>query len=211
MNKGLIPPSQNARQQYSVNKAGQQEIIWNPLYDSGTYLLAGQSQLTFFQVPNGQSSKTFEDTNMEAAGQLPSPQSFLCTGICVEMFPAALPGRNIAAASIASNWNDIYEVFKSGYLEFNIGSKNYLRDAPVGKFPPSYRIAGGAALATTTAAESAVIDYASVAGAPYSIVPFTIPQTQNFKVTLNWDTAVGITADMPIRVTLQGFLYRDAQ
>lgn len=209
--KGIMPPGGDARKRYSVNKRNQQEIIWQSLYDSGTYLLAGQSQLTFFQIPNGSGGKTFEDTNMEAAGQLPSPQSFLCTGISVDMFPAALPGRFAVAGALATNLNDIYEVFQSGFLEFNIGSKNYLREAPVGKFPSQYRIAGVTALATGLLAESLVTDYASVAGVPFNIIPFTIPQTQNFKVTLNWDTNVAITADMPIRVNLHGFLYRDAQ
>lgn len=212
--RGIAAPSPQALQEYRVNQGSQREIIWNPLYDYITYAQAGQTSLTFFQNPVGQSSKTLADTNMSLAGQLPSPQSFLLTSIHVELLPPALPGRAvIAATGVATNINDVQEVMQSGYLDLQIGNKSYVTEGPLGKYPPTYRLSGiGAlALAGEVADKCNIIDYGQVTGLPYQVIPFSIPASQNFKVTLNWPTAVGITAATRIGVTLCGYLYRSVQ
>lgn len=72
---------------FAVNRPGQIEAIRQPLYDLQAYPAAGATSLTFFAVPNGQSSKTLSDTNMETAGSLPNPKRFLVLGISLQFFP----------------------------------------------------------------------------------------------------------------------------
>lgn len=214
MNRGISAPSVDALEEYRVNQASQREIVWNPLYDTVTYAQAGQTSLTLFVNPVGQSSKTLADTNMTLAGQLPKPQEFLVTSIHVELLPPALPGRAVVAATgLATNINDIQEVMQSGWLELTIGNKVYVQEGPLGVYPPTYRLAGiGAlALAGEVADKCNIIDYGQVVGEYYEVLPFVIPHSQNFKVTLNWPTAVGITAATPIKVRLGGFLWRSVQ
>ncbi len=74
-------PTLDQLQQYDVNRRGEYEGIRQTLYDSAAYAAAGQTQLQFFQIPQGQSSKTIADTNMKSAGQLPQPQHFLVESI----------------------------------------------------------------------------------------------------------------------------------
>jgi hypothetical protein len=214
LSRGLSAPSPAALEEYRVNQADQREIVYAPLYDKATYAQAGQTSLTLFVNPVGQSSKTLADTNMTLAGQLPAPQSFLVTSIHVELLPPALPGRAAAAATaIATNINDIQEVMQSGWLELTIGTKVYTQEGPLGVFPPTYRLDGLAALAAAgeVADKMNIIDYGQVVGEYYEVLPYAIPQSQNFKVTLNWPAVVAITAATPIFVRLGGFLYRSVQ
>ena len=74
-------PNMQQLAQYAVNRPNEFEAVREPIYDFQTYAAAGQIQLTFFQVPNGQSGKTFEDTNMDTAGTLPVPKEFLIESI----------------------------------------------------------------------------------------------------------------------------------
>ena len=41
LSRGLSAPSPEALQEYRVNQAGQQEIVYAPLYDTVTYAQAG--------------------------------------------------------------------------------------------------------------------------------------------------------------------------
>lgn len=209
-----------AQRAYAVNRTGEHEVIWSPLYDTQAYAAAGQTILSFFQVQQGQSSKTLADTNMEAAGSLPAPKHFLCTGIEVTFHPGNTPGsvgdRAVAATAPGRNWGDLFAFYKSGLLRFFIGSKDYLVDAPVGVFPPGYRLSGGAAITdqtTAAAASLSQIDYAAVTGKPYDITPVFIPSQQNFRVTLEWPTAVALPSGVAGRVgvRLMGYLYRLSQ
>lgn len=209
---GEIPDLEQLRK-FNVNRPGQVEVVRSSLYDFQAYAQAGQTSLQFFQVPQGQSNKTLADTNMTNAGALPSPQSFLIETIEIYF----LPGNAISAtgAIAAENWNDVYDVFKSGWLDLFIGSKSYLQEAPIGKFPPRCGVAGVGALADTTSAAASrvtVIDYASFGGPTYQLEPnILLVPTQNFKVSLNWPTAVAISVAGRIGISLGGILYRNSQ
>ena len=74
---GANIPTLDQLQQYNVNRAGSIEAVRASLYDFQTYAAAGQTSLTFFQVPQGQSGKTKADTNMEAAWRLAAPKRYL--------------------------------------------------------------------------------------------------------------------------------------
>jgi len=201
---------------YAVNRPGQIEAIRQPLYDYQTYAAAGQTSLTFFAVPNGQSSKTLSDTNMETAGSLPNPKRFLVLGISVQMFPGTvLPSAAAATNGIDSFVNDVWEVFSAtSYLELFIGSKSYIQ-APVNAFPSTTRLQGFAGMSDSTTAGATGFQrtsYAAAAGVPFQMQPpIMLEPTQNFKVTINYPTAVAITNDARIGVHLHGVLYRNSQ
>lgn len=216
--RGSNAPSMAELEKFNVNRAGEFEAIRQSIYDFQTYAQAGQTQLIFFQVPAGQSGKTLADTNMELAGQLPNPKMQLVQSIELLFYPSVLPSRGAIADEASIFLNDTYLVSKSGWLEFFIGSKSYLREAPIGRFPPKSKLEGFAAIATSLTAGAATQSrdtYAAFAGRPYMIDPWILLKpTQNFNVTLNWTTAQALNAaDTAARigVALDGVQYRNSQ
>lgn len=219
-------PSYRDVQQYRVNRAGEQEVVRQSLYDTLTYDAAGQTSLQFFQQPRGQGGKTIADTNMDQAGNLPNPKSFLIESIELYLLPDdALVTVNNAAAvdAVAPTFaNDVYTVFKSGSLDLFIGSKSYLQEAPLGVFPPKARLEADFGFALQTKQAVAADDaaqvsgnYASWSGRPYFLKPASIliPPTQNFAVTLTWPAAVALSSANNARIVckLDGYLYRLSQ
>ena len=216
------PPALATLARYNPNRADSVEGIWQPFYDFQAYAQAGQTSLNFFAVPRGQAGKTLADTNMTLAGQFPAPTAFFCTAIMVAFFPLNDPSvASVTAQRALANWEDAIGVANSGWLELTIGSKVYLTDAPIGKFPPNFTI-GGVAAATmaimpTTAGLTAPVfpqtdvNYARSQGRYYEVTPFLIPQGQNFSVTLNWPAVVAITVAGRIGVILDGFYFRQSQ
>jgi hypothetical protein len=212
------PPSLKARQKFNVNRKGEKETVWYPLYDYAAYPTAGISSLTFFQTPVGQAGKTFEDTNMVSAGSLPTPQSFLITGIQVLFFPGVSPGAfGAPAGDTPFNFiNDQYDLFKSGFGKLFIGSKDYSVCAPIGMYPSQFRMGGfGAAADASTAGPNlnTQMGYASFAGPEFRIGDLNIPANQNFNMSLNWPTIVATPSgqDGRIGVALNGWLTRLSQ
>lgn len=202
-------------QQFSVNR-GSKEAIRSSLYDFQVYALAGQTLLTFFQVPVGQSGKTKADTNMEAAGSLPSPKQFLVETIeCYFLPGSVIDTVATTATNTAKQADDVYEVMKSGFLDLFIGSKSYLTEAPIGRFPPSTGMRVDAAVAGTFAAPNMVkSQYATMTGLLYRVQPeILLEPTQNFNVSLNWPTAVALPSGVNgrIGIVMRGLLYRNSQ
>lgn len=214
---GLKAPSLAQLEQYNVNVEGQPEVIYQPIYDFQVYPGAtGFTELAFFQVPEGQAGKTFDDTNMSITAALPVPINMAVTDVQVWFFPDGVPGRTGLIATTGNNWNDVEAVLAAGNLQLEIGSKEYLVDAPLMKFPPQGRLAGAAALSDTTTAgagQGSQIDYSTGAGRIYDIVPLRLISQQNFVVRLRFGTAVPTPSaqDGRIGVALGGFRYRLAQ
>jgi hypothetical protein len=207
-------PSLDSLTQYDVNRSGMVEAVKASLYDFQPYAQAGQTSLTFFQVPVGQSSKNLDDTNMVSAGQLPAPQNFLVQGIEIHFFPGVLP--SIVGSQVTSDAvNDVWKVAKSGFLNFFIGSKSYLTEAPLMRFAPKNGLIVSSSLsmtATSGASGLAGIAYANFGGRPYDLnPPIVLRPTQNFNVSLNWSTAVSVSVAARIGVILTGILYRQSQ
>jgi len=206
---------------YDVNRRGQYEGIRQSFYDSTTYAAAGQTQLQFFQTPRGQGGKTTADTNMTSAGQLPQPQHFLVESIELYLYPGVSIGTLGAAAAATQFANDMYDVAKSGSLNFFIGSKTYLEEAPLNRFPPKTKLGGyaGHALQVKQAAAADLVDqvsteYACWAGRPYFLdPPVLLVPNQNWNVDLNWPAAVALPSGVnaKIFVVLDGILYRQSQ
>jgi len=197
--KGANIPSYSDLNQYAVNRGGEYEGIRQSLYDFQTYPTAGQTTQTFFQVPVGQGGKTLADTNMETAGTLPAPKHFLVQSIEIYYFS----GTDIAAATTIAD--EVSTIGESGSLDFFIGSKSYLQEAPLQRFPPK------CVLDTDLGGNAA--EYAAFGGRPYFIDPWILlTPTQNFNVKLSWPTAVPTgDGDGRIGIVLDGILYRLSQ
>lgn len=197
---------------YNPNRPDATEAIWQPFYDFQSYAAAGTTSMIFYQVPNGQASKTYADTNMVLPGQFPAPTAFLCTAIMIAFFPGATSSATSTTAVAQTNVNDVVAIANGGFMELTIGSKVYLRDAPLGKFAPNFTVNGFTALlGSTTAPNMITTAFARAAGRYYEITPFLIPQSQNFNVSLYWPTAVSVATTGRIGVILDGFYYRQSQ
>lgn len=221
MRNGRPAPNLQELQSYSVNRQGQYEVVRQTQYDFQTYAAAGQTSLTFFQVPKGQSGKTIADTNIEVAGALPQPKWFLVESIEIQFFPGVNPGTLATTIAETEFSNDVYAVAKGGSLNFFIGSKTYVEEAPLIRFPPKTRLNVDAAHAiqlkqavAADAEEQVSTDYAAACGRPYFVDPevLLIPN-QNFSVTLSWPAVVALPSgqDGRIGVILDGILYRQSQ
>lgn len=211
-------PSLAELERYNVNRAGEFEATRQSLYDTLTYAQAGQTQLLFFQVPAGQAGKSLADTNMTIAGSLPNPIMQLVQSIEVLFFPSTLPSRGPIADEASIFLNDVYNVGKSGWLEFFIGSKTYLKEAPINRFPPKTKLDGFAAITSSLTAGAATQSrdtYAVFSGRPYMLDPWILLKpTQNFNVSLNWTTVQALNAaDTAARIgiVLDGIQYRNSQ
>lgn len=211
------PPHIDALQEYNVNRAGQPEVIWQPLYDYLVYPMAGATNFTFFQRAVGSAAGvTYADTNMSIPGMLPRPQEFLITGIQIYFKPGnAVSRAALAVAVVPENINDINDiVFGNSFMKLFIGAKDYLIDAPIAKFPPVFGIAGlSAYMGQTTTADvnGRFTDYGKSAGRYYSITPVKVPANQNFNVSIQFPTAIAASVSGTIGVILDGFLYRLSQ
>jgi hypothetical protein len=222
-----VPTMEQLLAWYSVNRKGW-EAVRQSEYDSNAYAAAGVNSLAFFQVPQGSgtgfggAAKTPSDTSMVLSGQLPAQQEFVVESISVEFWPttptvAAQMPAAYGAAAIAQIINDAYIFTRSGNLTFFIGSKNYVVEGPMNKFPSMTNFHLDAALsdATTAAASSqSRIAYGYSVGKPYMLSPLKILliSNQNFNVTLWWpEGAQAITNPARVFVRLQGMLFRASQ
>lgn len=214
-------PTRAQLSKYSVNRPGW-EAVRQTLYDYQAYAAAGHTQLTFFALPVGQSSKTLTDTNMTLAGQLPKNQEFLLQSLEVWFSPttptvAAQMPAAFGAQAIAQVINDSYIVGRSGNLTLTIGSKPYLQEAPLGRFPQKAHFAVDGAVADVTTAGANLqsrMAFGYWCGRPYLLepAPLLLTENQNFAVTLSWPEGVqAITNPGRIGIIFDGILYRRSQ
>jgi hypothetical protein len=224
---GLTSITQASLAAHQARLPSTQDEIYNPQYDSAVYPAAGTTQLNFFALPIGQGvtsapggagAKTENDTNLTNAGLLPLGNQFYCTGVEIQFFPGVIPGTGPTADAtfIGQFWNDLYAFAKSGWLRFRIQNRDYILDAPMLNFPSTKRLAGVATATSTLTAGAATLDqiqYATLAGIPYNIVPVWIESNQSFQLSLNWIAAVPLPSTVAARifVRLIGRLVRNAQ
>jgi hypothetical protein len=215
----ILGIGQNAFTRYSVYQPDLLEALRGSLYDFQTYAAAGQTVLQFFQVQAGSGGKTLEDTNLTNNGMLPSGISFLVQSIEVFFFPGML--AYLAAGTSPANQiflNDVWTVGKQGELEFIVGSKSYLSEAPLMRFPPKNSLYVTPAFSDTTtpaANRENRVTYSAFGGKPYVLDPaIFIVSTTNFKVTLNWPSGVQAlpsTLAGRIGVVMNGMQVRNSQ
>ncbi|HEX6217003.1 MAG TPA: hypothetical protein VFZ38_19350 [Vicinamibacterales bacterium] len=203
--------------QYNVVRPGEWEAVNEPLYDFQTYALAGTTQqYRFFSVPLGQGAtpKTYEDTNMELAGQLSAGLKFEVRAIEIALFPGVNPSPAVSAPAVSAFVNDMWSIFKAGFLQVNVLAKPYIRLGPLGNFPFTKRLDGWAAIADTTtaaAAQQTRVSYAAWGGQQFQVTPFSLLPNMNFDVTLNFPTTAAISANARIGVILRGIKSRLSQ
>lgn len=221
-----------------VTNPDQSEIIRQRLYDYNLFATAGATQLTFFQSAIGNgitsalgaivgSAKTVADTNMVAAGTLPSGNGYLIDSIEVLFLPGSVSTANtytpanisvfaaVSAAAVAGAANDVNTFYQSGTLELNVLNKNYLRETPLVAFPPKCHFDVSAAIASNSATtgESA-LSVTKAVGRPYYIDPrVTLQPAVNFDVKLLWPGVVATPSGFNGRVgvILDGYLLRASQ
>lgn len=221
-----------------VTNPGQSEIVRQRFYDYQLYPTAGVTQLAFFQQPVGQgittalggtvgTGKTLWDTNLELGGTLPSGKAFMVESIEVVFFPGsvatantytpATPNQFIAAAANTplNQLSDVNTFYQSGMLEFNILSKNYLRETPLICFPPKaiFNLDAAVASNSATTAEVAAVNMRA-AGRPYYIDPtIALQPSVNFEILLRFPAAVATPSGFNARVgvVLDGYFMRASQ
>jgi len=214
-------PNMQDLAKYGVNRDNW-EGIRQSLYDTQAYAAAGTTQLTYFALPVGQGGKTLSDTNLNLAGQLPANQVFLAQSIEVILYPtapavAAANPSAFGAQAVAALVNDAYLLSRTGNLTFTIGSKPYLQEAPLGRFPGKTHFQVNAALSDVTTAGASLqsrIAFGYAAGRPYLLQPgyLVLTSSQNFQITLNWPEGVqAITNPARLQVVIDGILYRRSQ
>jgi hypothetical protein len=219
-----------------VTNPGQSEIIRQRLYDYQLYAYAGTTQLSFFQqaVGSGLTSavsstvgavKTLWDTNMTLPGSLASGSAYMVESIEVVFFPGSVQTANTytpigmsvfnatASAAVNAALNDTNTFYQSGLLEFNILSKNYLRETPLIAFPPKANFALDAAVASNSATTAEVaLAQARASGRPYYIDPaISIQPAVNFEVVLRWPAATALAFNARVGVILDGYFMRASQ
>lgn len=182
------------------------DVIAEPRYDTVGVPAAGTTGLTFYAIPLGQGAtsfgagtKTYADTNMELAGQLPNPYTFTCLG-----FRLAFPW-NLAPA-------DLQLIINGAVFALFIGAKPFLRvparTIPSGNGPFfSGSVAAAATAAFCTSGWPHMGNAFAIGKKPLVLTP-----TENFQVTLTWPGgAQAISALTPITIYLDGLLRRGAQ
>lgn len=227
-----------------VVNPNQSEVIRQRLYDYQVYPTAGQTELNFFQQPQGAGltsavgaaaggAKTYADTNMQLAGQLPSGAAYKVESLEVVFKPGSVATANtytpaalsqwaaVSAAALTAQVNDVNQIYQSGYLEFWVLDKNYLRETPLEAFPPKVGLDLQAAHATnsaTTAQVSTIL--AKATGRPYYLessngvqLPITLKPAISFSVKLKWPAAVATPSGFNgrIGVVLDGLMMRASQ
>lgn len=212
-----------ANLQAHVTQLSQQDVIWNPLYDSAVYIgTTGQLQLTFFAAPQGQGTtsvpgaagaKTIADTNMTAAGQLTKGNAFYMLGEEILFFPG-VSIEVIATLVVGGFANDTYTFSKNGNVNLSIGSnRSYLQDGPLGNFPPATRLAVSAAVANGSTSSLSEVTYAVMSGEVYTIVPVYLDANLGFQQQMTWQAAQALPSTQNARIFLRmrGYLNRNAQ
>lgn len=191
---------------------GYTEVLWQPLYDYQTKTAVPATSMRFFAEAFGTNSKTINDTNLELQGQLSKGQAFKVTGIVVEYYPTSTPTEADAAAGAANLQtyaNDMLAFYKTGVLNFRIGTTSYCIGANLMQFAPQRQLNVMAAYASTVAATSIRTTFANVTGQPFRIVDKLLESNMQFSVTLeNLGTT---TATGRVGVRLNGYLGRNAQ
>lgn len=233
-----LPGYQEIVSRYSVN-LNNWEAIKQTLYDSIAYPAAGLAVASFFSLPIGQgtgfggAAKNLSDTNMQMASNIPAMQAFVIQSIEL-IFQPTTPGNSGSASGVVAQLpaatgatvapliaNDVYYFRRAGNLQLNIGSKNYLTEAPLSKFPSktNYEVMGalsdpGTTAGLATAGQATRLAYANIKGPVYRISPadLLLEANQNFQLTLNWPEGLqAITNPARIFAVLDGLLYRQAQ
>lgn len=207
-------------QQGRVTVPGSKEGIAWSFYDSLLYPFGGTPRLDFFQTPQGQgfttapgapvgSPKSIFDTNMDLQGALPRFQDFQLESIEIKFYPGtdATPQTFVdQVAPVLVTGSDVKTFRDSGALILSVTSKDYLKVAPLNRFPgkvhPDSAVAG------------IVWNDVDIVGRPFFLDPFImLLSNQNFVISLLWPAPLPLPSTFNARVecVMEGILYRNVQ
>ena len=219
-----------------VNPGVSEAIRWS-LYDHILYPQAGITRLDFFQLPMGQgittalgavvgAPKLLQDTNLQLQGQLPRFMDFRVELIEVYMIPGssgaastftAAPIAGVHAAPIVAAdvafFNDVFTFYQSGLFRLFATDKDYLREAPLYRLPPTTHF-GAVAEQDGSGTNTSFAHNIGVFGKPYFVSPpITLVSNQNFNASLEWPAPVPLpsTFNARVGVVLTGTLKRASQ
>ena len=230
-------PDVEAFRRYMVTQVGQIEVIRQSLYDTLVYPTAGIIALNFFQNPIGAGLsastgnvgvvKALSDTNMVLGGQLPAPQGFWIESVELITLPGGSGAANnftqidptasvaVATAAVQAGEHDVNAILTGGSLTLTVGTKPYLNEASLLRFPPFCRMEYDWSMASDSATTTEMKKAALRAGGdPYMINPgIALPTSQNFGVTLNWPVIVPTPSGFNAKIMciLDGWLFRGVQ
>jgi hypothetical protein len=171
-------------------------LSW-PMYDSVPMLVAGSTNLQFFQVPIGQGGKTQLDTNMRAAGLIQQGRYY-------DVYSIGFGFQNSAAVALLPA--DAREIVDTGFLTFSIQDREVF-SARLNMLPYGGGLTGVGTLA------AGVVEFAA-SGIPDHRVRYQmkrkirIPRNVNFVVTCQWPVAVTPAVQLNAIVWLDGVLWR---
>jgi len=207
-------------QQGRVTVPGQKEGIAWSFYDSLLYPFGGIPRLDFFQTPQGQgittavgapvgSPKTAFDTNMDLQGALPRFQDFQLESIELKFYAGASAAAQTFVDQVAPvlvTGSDVKTFRDSGELVLSITSKDYLKVAPLDRFPSKVH--------PDAAVSGIVWNDVDITGRPFFLDPFImLLSNQNFVISLLWPAPVPLPSGFNARVVciMEGILYRNVQ
>jgi hypothetical protein len=184
--------------------AGLPESVPAVMFDTQTYVAAGQTRLVFFGA-------SVADRTLASAlgngGQIADPQAFLINAINLDIFSASTGVTTSATTDgIISSIEKILKAAR-GVLTLTISQKNY---PPV---PITYCHASGGAVGVVSSTVATVSQQFGSSGPPtggfYLDNSIIIPPKVDFSITIDFQaTLVTIAADLLMRVSLPGVLYR---
>ena len=182
------------------------ENIWHDLYDTLTFTSAATTNLTFYGTAN---VGNINLTNLDVGGQLPSPQILKVYNICCDVITGAgAAGVTKSAGTVLGGLNDTWLLLLGGLpvWTFTISNKQY------GPYPLStlHGTGGpqGALAVADPAADSQQIGFNNLTPGWNYYGRIIIPEQTSFKVRVDWNGTLTLTANAIIRMHLMGVLSR---
>lgn len=203
----------------NFNPAEKNKVRFGFVFDTAIYAAAGQDSLSLCAVPEGgqlndnSRSKTSEDTNLQAAGTLPSNQAMWVTGLQLLFLPSSAMGHaETDAACTAAKLlaNDVAAFYNNGLVHLALKGVDIIKDGPLMMFPPQSHIEGSAAMANTDTDNNRTIEFVQCKGNPYPIEPFTWMGGEVLTAKLLWPNGkVALPSGLTgrVKVRLYGHIY----
>ena len=183
------------------------EVIPSVLYSTKDYTSATTRDLTFFDTTQGSRQDL---TNMSQQNMLPNPESFLIQNIRIfaKSQVQSDDSGGAAAGALASQFNDLVQLFSFGVLNLKIGNKQY-GPWPLWMLPANSFVKGAFSTGSDLLA-----DYGQTDGILYYLEPnLCILPLQQFTVTLSWPAGAVTLSNttMTLEVLFDGKLARSVQ
>lgn len=181
-----------------------QDLITQPLYDTGTVATSATTKITFFQVQVGAGTtnfgsggKTLTDTNLTLSGQIPAGWRHECHAV-------SIVGWSLAVSAAL----DLQTALQGAFLQIKTGGNKIWFEGPVKRLTGGCGVDGYAATAvggsplTIQNSHNGVADPRAVYGL---LTPIVIIGGTAFTATMEWPGgAPTLTAAMPLTLFFEG-------